>query len=103
MDLDIDIESLRDFDFDLPAIIDLQKTISELTGREDVFEKRIVEAIGPEKLIQVIGKDRLLQTIEPKKLIQIIGKNEILKALFPKSSPEQIRKIIELAEQSQSD
>ena len=47
----LDIESLRGFDLDLPAILDLFET------------EKIIQNIGPDRFIQTLGMENLAKVI----------------------------------------
>lgn len=79
----MDIKSLRGYDLDLPAIIDL------------FTKEKVIQTIGPEEIIQTIGPEKVIQTIGPEKFIQ---------TMFPELPPEKAKELIErLAKQLQDE
>lgn len=55
----MDLESLRGFDLDVPAII------------------------------RLLGKHRIIQTLDPKEIIQTLGVENVLETLFPNLTDEE--------------
>lgn len=79
----MDIESLRGFDFDLPAILRL-------------FDpKKVIQTIGLEKAIQTIGLEEVIQTIGLEKIIHSLGPEDLAKTISSSLNDEEREKFIE--------
>ena len=83
----LNVESLRGFDLDLPAILDLFETqkVIENIGMERIIEtvglERVIEAIGLEKAIETIGLEKAIETIGLEKTIETIGLEKAIEAI----------------------
>jgi hypothetical protein len=77
---EMNLDSLRGYDFDLPAILDLFET---------------------QKIIQNIGLDKVIQTIGPKEVIQTIGLKEVIQTALSSLTDEEKDTLIEQIRQSQ--
>ncbi len=79
----LDIESLRGFDLDLPAILRLFDT------------EKIIQNIGMEKVIQTVGMEKVIQTIGIEKIIQTFGPEGLAKTIGSSLNDEEREKFIE--------
>ncbi len=79
----MDLSSLRGFDLNLPAIIDLFGT------------EKVLETLGKEKVIDTIGLDEVIETAGLDKVIETAGRERLLEEMFPNLSKEQIKRLIE--------
>lgn len=70
----MDLNSLRGFDLNLPAIIDLFGT------------EKVIRAIGQKKVIDAIGLGEVIETA---------GREKVLEKILPNLSKEEIEKLIE--------
>ncbi len=77
----MNLDSLRGYDFDLPAILDLFET---------------------KKIIQNIGLDKVIQTVGLKEVIQTIGLKEVIQTALSSLTDEEKDTLIEQIRQSQS-
>ncbi|MBI1922842.1 hypothetical protein HYR99_01190 [Candidatus Poribacteria bacterium] len=79
----LDLESLRGFDLDLPAILRLFDT------------EKIIQNIGMEKVIQTVGMEKVIQTIGIEKIIQTFGPEDLAKTIGSSLNDEEREKFIE--------
>ncbi|MBI1926738.1 hypothetical protein HYR99_21155 [Candidatus Poribacteria bacterium] len=81
----LDIESMRGFDLDLPAILRLfskQKVLQEVLKDMNIESLRGFDLDLP-AIISLFGKERILRMMDAKEIIQTLGREKILQSMDP--------------------
>ena len=88
---EMNLESLRGFDLDLPAILDLFPP------------EKVIENIGMEKFIETIGLEKTIETIGLEKFLQYFNTSDLVKLLASTLSEQERESFIEQLRQLNED
>jgi hypothetical protein len=89
--VEMNLEILRGFDLDLPAILDLFPP------------EKVIENIGMEKFIETIGLEKTIETIGLEKFLQYFNTSDLVKLLASTLSEQERESLIEQLRQSDGD